>query len=77
MTACEGWRRYGGAFTLGPVQWMQYQNEAVVIIKIKQQDRESSLPACMVCWQEGLDNKHIEIISVTPIKSKTAGDIDI
>jgi hypothetical protein len=62
---CEGWRRYGGAFTLGPVRWEQCSNEAIVMLTVKQEKVEN-LPACKACWQEAIDKK-IEIVKAEPI----------
>ena len=62
---CEGWRRYGGAFTLGPVEWRQCENDAIVLLKVRQEKIEE-LPACAECWKEVLENK-IEILESKPI----------
>ncbi len=62
---CEGWRRYGGAFTFGPVKWAQCDNNAIVVLRVEQEKIEE-LPACAECWQEALDNK-MEILEVKPI----------
>jgi hypothetical protein len=35
---CEGWRRYGGAFTLGPVHWEQCEAQGIVRLKFKDAD---------------------------------------
>lgn len=53
---CEGWRRYGGAFTFGPVRWEQCKNEAVVILGVVQDGKTDEYPSCRVCWQECIDN---------------------
>lgn len=62
---CEGFRRYGGAFTLGPVTWQQCKEEATVELEVKQDGEVKKFPACVRCWRECIDNK-IEIISVEP-----------
>lgn len=64
---CEGYRRYGGAFTLGPVKWVQCTNDAIVNITFVQDEKELTLPGCMECWQECIENK-LNIKSVVPIK---------
>lgn len=64
---CEGWRRYGGAFTLGPVKWEQCKNEAVIVLTMKQDGEVQEWPACLDCWIEG-QKKGIEIISSKPIE---------
>lgn len=66
MPRCEGHRRTGGAFTFGPVRWVQCENDAIVLISVKQPtgDVEDS-PACAQCWQESISNK-AEITSVKP-----------
>lgn len=63
---CEGYRRYGGAFTLGPVKWEQCTNEATVNITFVQDGKEHTLPGCLECWQECIENK-LDIKSVNPI----------
>lgn len=63
---CEGWRRYGGAFSFGPVTWKQCPQSATVMLTVKQEGKVKTLPACPVCWQECMDNK-IEILSVKPV----------
>ena len=68
---CEGWRRYGGAFSLGPVVWRQCQNEAVVMLDIEQDGERQQLPGCAVCWQEAIDTG-IKILGVRPIESHEA-----
>ena len=65
---CEGYRRYGGAFTFGPVIWRQCENEAMVMLEVKQKEEGVYKgPACGECWQEAIGNDKIEIISVEPI----------
>lgn len=63
---CEGWRRKGGAFTLGPVKWSQCENEAVVMLRVKQ-ETEQGLPACMDCWKEAIE-RGIEILDSRPLE---------
>jgi hypothetical protein len=55
---CEGWRRHGGAFTLGPVTWEQCKNDGIVTLKFKDADtgKVKTLPACKECWAECLEN---------------------
>ncbi len=62
---CEGWRRNGAAFTLGPVTWKQCENEAVVILEVVQDGKVESLPGCAICWQECIDSG-IQINSSRP-----------
>ena len=66
---CEGYRRYGGVFTLGPVKWEQCKENAIVTLKVKQDNKIETSLACQTCWNECLDNK-IEIIEAKPIRSK-------
>lgn len=66
---CEGWRRYGGAFTLGPVHWEQCKEKAVVMIKVKQEGKVDLLPACMTCWHEAI-RRGIKILEARPIGLK-------
>jgi hypothetical protein len=63
---CEGYRRYGGALTIGLPRWEQCKNEAIVILEIKQKTIQK-LPACNICWQESIESDTIEIINVEPI----------
>lgn len=63
---CEGWRRYGGALTLGPVEWKQCKEEAIVMIETEQESKITILPGCLTCWNECIEN-NIQIRSVTPI----------
>lgn len=69
---CEGWRRYGGAFTLGPVKWEQCKEDAIVMLKVKQEKTEE-LPACLHCWNEGKE-KGITILSAEPIPEDRRDD---
>lgn len=65
---CEGWRRHGGAFTLGPVTWTQCKEKGVVMLTFRDKDRDSikTLPACKDCWAECLATG-IAIIEARPI----------
>lgn len=65
---CEGWRRHGGAFTLGLPRWVQCENDACVILTVKQEETED-MPACMECWNEAKE-AGIEIVKAEPIPSK-------
>ena len=67
MTRCEGWRRHGGVFTLGPVVWEQCKNDATVMIKVEQDGKVETLPACPICWNEAIDTG-IKILDVVPIE---------
>ena len=49
---CEGYRRTGGAFTLGPVKWEQCKNDAVVMMEFKHDGEVQTLPACRECLGE-------------------------
>ncbi|MCP4394879.1 MAG: hypothetical protein GY804_11535 [Alphaproteobacteria bacterium] len=70
---CEGWRIYGGAFTIGPPQWKQCKNDAIVMLKVTQEETQS-LPACAKCWKSSIKNE-IEIVSVTPLDDSNDRDI--
>lgn len=63
---CEGWRRHGGAFTLGPVRWEQCTEQGTVLLTVRQAGKVQTLPACRTCWKEVEENK-IEILKVKPI----------
>lgn len=64
---CEGWRRYGGAFSFGPVVWRQCDNDAVVVVESEQEGEVTKTPVCMNCWNEGIETG-IRIIRVAHIK---------
>ena len=63
---CDGWRRYGGAFSLGPIIWKQCPNEAIVELEIVQDNKKSKMAACNSCWEEALDTPSIIIESARP-----------
>ncbi len=63
---CKGWRRNGGAFTLGPVNWERCPNDAIAMLTIKQEKVEE-LPACKTCWLEAKE-AGLTILSAAPIK---------
>jgi len=62
---CEGYRRYGGAFTLGPVKWEQCKNDAIAIIECSQDGETKEFPACTECWNEAIE-KGIPITKSRP-----------
>lgn len=66
---CEGYRRRGGAFTLGPVPWEQCTNDAIVTITAyqKEEPTEYTGPFCMTCWKEALGNPDIKVLKVVPL----------
>lgn len=59
MIRCEGWERHGEAFTFGPVKWIQYEQEAVVMLTVIQDGETETLPSCMEHWKECIANKYI------------------
>lgn len=67
---CQGYVRDGGVFTFGPVEWKICKKKGIVMIKTIQEGRETTLPACMDCWQRCIDSEKIEIIEVFPIKEE-------
>lgn len=68
---CEGWRRTYGAFSLGPVDWYQCENDGTVMLKLDQGGEISELPACQHCWNECLETKGIEVLEAKPLPSNT------
>lgn len=66
---CEGWRRHGGVFTLGPVVWQQCENEAITRITVVQDEKKKTFPACQTCLKEATRTEAIEMLSARPIKS--------
>jgi hypothetical protein len=65
---CEGWRRKGGAFTLGPTKWSQCENQSVVMLRVKQ-ETEEELSACMECWKEAIE-RGINIFDSRPLTAE-------
>lgn len=66
---CEGWRRIGGAFTLGPVHWKQCNRDASVMLTVKQDGKTETLPSCVICWNEAME-KGIPVLKVTPLSKE-------
>lgn len=67
LPRCEGYRRHGGAFTLGPVRWAQCINSATMRLRIQQPSGSTvELPACPVCLQECRENK-LTILDILPV----------
>lgn len=68
-TQCDAWRRRGGAFTLGPVQWEQCKNDAVVLLTVRNPDGSvvTDSPACMECWKEGQETEGMKQLAAKPI----------
>ena len=66
-TRCEGWRRYGGAFTLGRAEWKQCENDATLLISTVEDGKESEVPSCERCWREAVGTQSIAILRVEPI----------
>ena len=68
---CEGYRRHGGIFTLGPVKWVQCEEEAVVRLEVKQKEDDGTtvFPACLTCWKEAVnyDDKYVKVLAAEPI----------
>ena len=56
MIQCEGYRRNGGAFQLGPVKWERCKNDATHYVTVSQDGKRSKLPACEKCLTECIDN---------------------
>lgn len=73
---CEGWRRYGGAFTLGPVKWVRCEEDAIVVLEV-QQGEVQKIPSCVKCWNEAKENG-IKILSADIIapNAKLAGELE-
>jgi len=68
VSKCQGWRREGGAFTLGPVVWRQCDGKPVVRMNVRQEGEETGdLPSCERCWRGADANPEVEIVSVKPL----------
>lgn len=67
---CEGWRRYGGAFTMGPVTWEQCKEKATVMVEGKNHDETlyKTLPMCDTCLREAQTTTGVKVRKITPIK---------
>lgn len=63
---CQGWRRYGGAFSFGPIKWVQCKERATVMLCFERDGKTETLPACPKCWQECIDTG-LKILSAKPI----------
>ena len=63
---CEGYRRYGGVFTLGPVRWEQCKEQGTVMLAVEQDGEVQTMPACLKCWNEVIEKK-IKVIEAKPI----------
>jgi hypothetical protein len=70
LKQCQGFRRYGGAFTLGPVRWEQCKEAPIVLITLISgtTGKPTTMPACNTCWLECINQK-VELIKVEPYKS--------
>ena len=73
MTRCEGWRRRGGAFTLGPVVWKQCESDAIVLLEVTQDNKTEKQPSCKSCWLEAIEN-NITIESAVPLEINDTQD---
>lgn len=67
MTRCEGYKRVGGVFTMGPVQWVQCTNDAIVRLRATQEGRTRTYPACKACHGRAVEAE-ITIVAVLPLK---------
>ena len=72
---CEGYRRYGGAFALGPVTWRQCENEAVLVLTVMQED-EASFPACAICVNEAIQARGITVLGADELPKENSGGQD-
>jgi len=73
---CEGRRRYGGAFLLGPPRWVQCEEDATVKLRLVQNDEpEAEMYACATCWKEAKEHPEIEILEVLPLDERDEVDL--
>lgn len=69
---CEGWTRHGGAFSFGPVTWSQCENDAIVMLTVRQKNltthqvEEVTQPACLGCWKTAKEYG-IEVLKAEPL----------
>ena len=64
---CEGYRRFGGAFSLGPVTWQQCSERAIAVLTIEQDGKVQDVPACSKCWTEAMYYGGIKITATRPV----------
>lgn len=64
---CEGYRRNGGAFTYGPVKWVQCPKNAVVNLTVTQGKETKTFPSCQECWKEATECRQIAVVKAEPI----------
>lgn len=66
---CEGMRRYGGAFSLGPPRWVPCEEKPIVMLTLRQgaSIEKQEMPACKTCWEEALRTVGIEVITARPL----------
>jgi hypothetical protein len=72
MPKCEGIRRFGGAFTLGPVRWVRCEEEPIVVLSVLQDKATSPTDflACKTCWEEALKTSGIKVLPARPIQGE-------
>ena len=63
---CKGYKRYGSFMAFGPRKWEQCEADGVVMLKVDQNGKKESLPACTNCWND-VKKDGITIFSVDPI----------
>ena len=69
---CEGWTRIG-AFQMGGLAgWRQCENDAVVILKVRQDEGKiTDQPSCDICWERAKKFTNVEIVETVEVLSKT------
>lgn len=73
MARCEIFRRYGGAFSLGPVRWEQCPNEATVQ-GVDPKFPDATVPVCSECVPETV--KSVPGVVFKPLEQPTAEGSD-
>lgn len=65
-TRCEGWRRYGGAFSLGPVSWEQCKDNATVTAVFTNlgDKKGKRMPACDHCLREAQTTTGMKVTGI-------------
>ena len=65
---CEGWTKIGAFQMGGYAGWRQCENDAVVVLKVKQDGGKiTDQPSCNGCWKKGKEKKNVEIVETVEV----------
>ena len=69
---CEGQTKIGAFQMGGYAGWRQCENDAVVILKVRQdKGKITDQPSCSKCWERGKKFSNVEIVETVEVLSKT------